>query len=131
MPIVARFVAISATSKREAKLLRGCFLVLDFLDPIRNRFRRGKYVVQGGAVIRGGLVPVVLNHMMNTAEKCLPGFRLILLKVPILILERDVTNEIDRGVAGLPVCIPCRECQGVTLQIDQHTSDQKAGSVFI
>ena len=85
MPGAARFVAISATSKWEAELLRGCFLVLDLLDPIGHRFGRGKYVVQGGAVIRGGLVLVVLNHMMNTAEKCFPGGRFILLDVLLLI----------------------------------------------
>ena len=66
-------------------MLRGCFLVLDLLDPIGHRFGRGKYVVQGGAVIRGGLVLVVLNHMMNTAEKCFPGGRFILLDVLLLI----------------------------------------------
>lgn len=68
-------------------MLRGCFLVLDFLDPIGHRFRRGKYVVQGRAVIRGGLVPVVFNHMMNTAEKCFPGGRFMLLHISILFGE--------------------------------------------
>ena len=68
-------------------MLRGCFLVLDLLDPIGHRFRRGKYVVQGRAVIRGGLVPVVLNHMMNPAEKCFPGGRFILLHISILFGE--------------------------------------------
>ena len=68
-------------------MLRGYFLVLDFLDPIRHRFGRWKYVVQGGAVIRGRLVPVVLNHVMDTAEKCFPGGRFILLHISILFGE--------------------------------------------
>lgn len=123
MPGAARFVAISATSKWEAELLRGYFLALNLLDPIGHGFGRGKYVVQGGAVIRGGLVPVVFNHMMNTAEKCFPGGRFILLDVLVLILGRDVTNEIDRSITGLPVGVPCRECQGVTVQIVQHITD--------
>ena len=115
MPGAARFVAISATSKWEAELLRGYFLALNLLDPIGHGFGRGKYVVQGGAVIRGGLVPVVFNHMMNTAEKCFPGGRFILLKIAILCGESYVGNKIDRGVTGLPVGVPCRECQGVTV----------------
>ena len=57
MPGAARFVAISATSKWEAELLRGYFLALNLLDPIGHGFGRGKYVVQGGAVIRGGACP--------------------------------------------------------------------------
>ena len=96
-------------------MLRGCFLVLNLLDPIGHRFRRWKYVVQGGAVIRGGLVPVVLNHMMNTAEKCFPGGRFILLKIAILCGESYVGNKIDRGVTGLPVGVPCRERQGIAV----------------
>ena len=68
-------------------MLRGCFLALDLLDPIGHRFRRGKYVVQGGAVIRGRLVLVVLNHMMNTAEKGFPCGRFILLHISILLRE--------------------------------------------
>lgn len=84
MPKPVRFVAISATLKWEAKLFWGCFVVLDLPDPIRGWFRRGKYVVQGGAVIRGGLILVVLNHMMNTAEKCFPGGRFIFLHIMVL-----------------------------------------------
>ena len=68
-------------------MLRGCFLVLNLLDPIGHRFGRGKYVVQGGAVIRGRLILVVFNHMMNTAEKGFPGGRLILLHISILFRE--------------------------------------------
>ena len=124
MPGAARFVAVLATSKWEAELLRGYFLVLNLLDPIGHRFGRGKYVVQGGAVICGGLVPVVFNHMMNTAEKCFPGFRLILLKVTILILERDVTNEIDRRITCLRGGIPCRERQGLSGRVGQKFAGQ-------
>lgn len=112
-------------------MLRGCFLALDLLDPIGHRFRRGKYVVQGGAVIRGGLVLVVLNHMMNTAEKGFPCGRFILLHISILLREVYIRYEIDRGIAGLPIGISCGECQGVPVKIVQHIPHHERGPKLV
>lgn len=125
MPKAARFVAISATLKWEAELLWGCFIGLDLPDPIRCWFGRGKYVVQGGAVVCGGLVLVVFNHVTDSTEKGFPGGWLSLLHVFVLLGEVNIADDVDCGITGLSVGVSCWEGQRVAVQVVQHITDHK------
>ena len=105
MQIAARFVAISATLKWEAELFWGCFVVLDLPDPIRGWFRRGKYVVQGGAVVLGRLVLGVFNDAVDAAQEGFPCSWLVLLYILVLLGEVNIADDVDCGITGLTLRI--------------------------
>ena len=57
---------------------------------------------------------------MNTAEERPPGFRPVPLFAPVLLFQRKVRGDIDRGITGRFVIVPGGEGQGVNVQIVQH-----------
>lgn len=125
MPKAARFVAISATLKWEAELLRGCSIGLDLLDPIRCWFGRGKYVVQGWAMVLGRLVLGVFNDAVDATQEGFPCSWLVFLYILVLLGEVNIADDVDCGITGLTLGLSGGQCERIPVQIVQHISHHK------
>ena len=65
---------------------------------------------------------------MNTAIESGAGF---LYHICILFFQREIADNEDLGIAGLPVEIAAGELYGVAVQIVEHIGNTELGAVFL
>ena len=68
---------------------------------------------------------------MDSAVKGFPAFRLILLHIGVLLMQRDVRNQVHLRVTGDLVGIPAGQLHRIAVQIVEHGSEGEAAAELL